>query len=179
MATEVILPKVDMAMESGIIHAWKVAEGDAVKAGDLLFEIETDKANMEIEAPAAGVLGKILVREGVVIPVGAVVAYITAPGEAIPQGAAAAVAAVAEAPTEKAAPVAVAAAAVVEGDGKVRATPLARSLARASSVDLTKVNGSGPRGRIVAQGTPPDLARQPQRSHTSRVLAEFLATRSR
>ena len=61
MATQVILPKVDMAMEEGTIHSWKVAEGATVKAGDLLFEIETDKANMEIEAPAAGVLGKILV----------------------------------------------------------------------------------------------------------------------
>ena len=151
MATEVILPKVDMAMEEGTIHAWKVAEGATVKAGDLLFEIETDKANMEIEAPAAGVLGKILVKEGVVTPVGAVVAYILAPGEKAPDGAAPAAAA---APAPKAVETVAAAAPApvitTEESTKLRATPLARNLARQSGTDLSTIHGSGPRGRIVA-----------------------------
>lgn len=153
MATEVILPKVDMAMESGTIHAWKVAEGATVKAGDLLFEIETDKANMEIEAPCSGVLGKILVQEGVVTPVGAVVAHILAPGEKSPEAGPPSVSApAAAAPVAVAgASMAAAPASVHETGGKVRATPLARAIARQSGVDLAKLNGSGPRGRIVAE----------------------------
>ena len=155
MATQVILPKVDMAMEEGTIHAWKVAEGASVKAGDLLFEIETDKANMEIEAPAAGVLGKILVKEGVVTPVGAVVAYILAPGEKMPEAAAPIAAATLAKPVEilaAASPAPMATPiATSEQNTKLRATPLARSLARQSGVDLASIHGSGPRGRIVAQ----------------------------
>lgn len=155
MATEVILPKVDMAMESGTIHAWKVAEGAAVKAGDLLFEIETDKANMEIEAPISGVLGKILVKEGVVTPVGAVVAHILAPGETSPEtgpapaSVPAAAAPMAVAGTSNASP-APSAPSVMDAGGKLRATPLARAIARQNGVNLAKLNGSGPRGRIVA-----------------------------
>ena len=152
MATQVILPKVDMAMEEGTIHSWKVAEGATVKAGDLLFEIETDKANMEIEAPAAGVLGKILVKEGVVTPVGAVVAYILAPGEKAPDGVAPLAAA---APVPKVVETAAAASPApmiaVEESTKLRATPLARSLARQSGTDLSTIHGTGPRGRIVAE----------------------------
>ena len=155
MATQVILPKVDMAMEEGTIHAWKVAEGASVKAGDLLFEIETDKANMEIEAPAAGVLGKILVKEGVVTPVGAVVAYILAPDEKMPEAAAPIAAATLAKPVEilaAASPAPMATPiATSEQNTKLRATPLARSLARQSGVDLASIHGSGPRGRIVAQ----------------------------
>jgi pyruvate dehydrogenase E2 component (dihydrolipoamide acetyltransferase) len=151
MATQVILPKVDMAMEEGTIHAWKVAEGATVKAGDLLFEIETDKANMEIEAPAAGVLGKILVKEGVVTPVGAVVAYILAPGEKAPEGAAPAASTAAPKPVETIAAAAPAPVITTGESTKLRATPLARSLARQSGVDLSTIHGSGPRGRIVAE----------------------------
>lgn len=150
MATEVILPKVDMAMEEGTIHAWKVAEGATVKAGDLLFEIETDKANMEIEAPAAGVLGKILVKEGVPTPVGAVVAYIMAPGEKAPDAAAPVAAAPISKPVEAVAAAAPSPVIPADESTKLRATPLARSLARQSGVDLATIHGTGPRGRIVA-----------------------------
>ena len=160
MATEVILPKVDMAMEEGTIHSWKVAEGASVKSGDLLFEIETDKANMEIEAPASGILAKIIVKEGVPTPVGAVVAYIAQAGEAIPE---------AVAPNPAAAPALVPATAqqavavpassgpaqsdaspTGDASDKPRATPLARKLARQDGIDLKSIMGSGPHGRIVA-----------------------------
>ncbi|EHH09662.1 dihydrolipoamide acetyltransferase homoserine dehydrogenase, partial [Mesorhizobium amorphae CCNWGS0123] len=76
MPVEVILPKVDMDMATGQISRWFVAEGAAVKQGDVLFEIETDKAAMEIDAPASGVLRDVTGKEGVDIPVGAPVAWI-------------------------------------------------------------------------------------------------------
>ena len=81
MPVEVILPKVDMDMATGQISRWFVAEGAAVKQGDLLFEIETDKAAMEIDSPAAGTIRDIVGKEGVDIAVGSPVAWIYAAGE--------------------------------------------------------------------------------------------------
>ena len=81
MPVEVILPKVDMDMATGRISRWFVTEGAAVKQGDLLFEIETDKAAMEIDAPADGTVRDIVGKEGVDIPVGSPVAWIYAEGE--------------------------------------------------------------------------------------------------
>ena len=86
MAVDVIMPRVDMTMERGTIRAWKAAPGDAVREGALLFEIETDKSAMEIDAPASGTLGPILVPAGVEVPVGTVVARILAVGEAAEAG---------------------------------------------------------------------------------------------
>ena len=83
MPTEVILPKVDMDMATGRISKWLVAEGTVVKQGDPIFEIETDKAAMEVEAPASGTLGNILAQEGADVPVGNPVAWIYAAGEAV------------------------------------------------------------------------------------------------
>ncbi|RUY16402.1 biotin/lipoyl-binding protein, partial [Mesorhizobium sp. M7A.F.Ca.CA.001.13.2.1] len=82
MPTEVILPKVDMDMATGQISRWFAEEGAHVKKGDVLFEIETDKAAMEIDAPASGVLRDVTGKEGVDIAVGAAVAWIYADGEA-------------------------------------------------------------------------------------------------
>jgi len=148
MATEVILPKVDMDMATGRILRWLVAEGTAVKEGDPLFEIETDKATMEIEAPASGLLRN-PAKEGADIPVGEAVAWIVGQGESFNGAAAPA------APAEsKDAPTAVPQAAApqqaqpVSGTG-VRATPLARRIAREGGIDISRVNGSGPHGRIV------------------------------
>lgn len=76
MATEVIMPQASMTMEEGTIVRWLKKEGSPVEKGEILFEIETDKATMEIEAPASGVLKKILVPEGAVVPVTTVVAII-------------------------------------------------------------------------------------------------------
>ena len=133
MATEVILPKVDMDMATGRIARWLVAEGVAVKKGDPLFEIETDKAAMEIDAPASGVLRN-CAREGADVAVGNAVAWIVAEGESF-SGAAAA-------------PAAPAAVSSAPANG-VRATPLARRLARSAGLDVASVTGSGPHGRIV------------------------------
>ncbi|HEV8552608.1 MAG TPA: biotin/lipoyl-containing protein [Casimicrobiaceae bacterium] len=75
-AIEVILPKVDMDMESGVIAQWKVAEGDFVNQGDILFEMETGKAMMEVEAPGTGVIRDLAQTTGEEVPVGTTVAWI-------------------------------------------------------------------------------------------------------
>jgi pyruvate dehydrogenase E2 component (dihydrolipoamide acetyltransferase) len=156
MAVDVIMPRVDMTMERGTIRAWKAAPGDAVREGALLFEIETDKSAMEIDAPASGTLGPILVPAGVEVPVGTVVARILAAGETaeagVPQAAPAPQAAAAPMPATPAPaapmPAARAPVAPAGADPRPRATPLARRLAREHGLDLASLRGSGPRGRI-------------------------------
>lgn len=147
MATEVIMPKVDMVMETGTFVEWLVKEGGQVSKGDPLFVIMTDKAAIEVEAPADGILAGATAKADDVIPVTQVIGYILAPGEALPtqtapQPAVASAPAKVEAP-EPAKP--------VEGaseSGKVRATPVARKMAEAQGLDLSKIAGRGPLGRI-------------------------------
>ncbi|WP_378941774.1 acetoin dehydrogenase dihydrolipoyllysine-residue acetyltransferase subunit [Mesorhizobium sp. ANAO-SY3R2] len=156
MAVEVILPKVDMDMATGRISRWYVDEGAAVKKGDLLFEIETDKAAMEIDAPASGILRDVTGKEGIDIPVGEAVAWIYAEGEvaAAKPVAAEAQAAVAEAGSsiiETAPAVSLARVEIVQPlkvDG-TRATPLARRLAAGAGLALDAIAGSGPKGRVM------------------------------
>jgi pyruvate dehydrogenase E2 component (dihydrolipoamide acetyltransferase) len=149
MAVEVILPRVDMDMAAGKISKWHVKDGDKVTKGAALFEIETDKAAMEIDAPADGILRNIVVAEGGTAPVGSAVAYIYAEGEAVT-----APAAVAAPKTEAAAPAAASPAPAVSApalNGEApRATPLARRLARQAGLAITAISGTGPRGRITA-----------------------------
>ena len=153
MATEIILPKVDMDMATGRISRWLVAEGAMVKQGDAIFEMETDKAAMDVEAPASGMLGGIVAKEGADIPVGQVVAWIFAEGEKPSANAPAA--ATPAAASAKAAPAAAPIAAPVIAVSSnapasdIRATPLARRIARNAGLDLAIVIGSGPHGRIV------------------------------
>ncbi|MBX8800018.1 acetoin dehydrogenase dihydrolipoyllysine-residue acetyltransferase subunit [Ochrobactrum sp. MR28] len=155
MAVEVILPKVDMDMETGQISRWYAKDGDTVTKGQLLFEIETDKAAMEVDAPASGILGDVSAAEGAVVPVGQAVAWIYAEGEERKGGnaTAAETAIVAEAAvsapiTSVALPEVTLAPVVLAEDSGVRATPLARRLAREAGLDLNTVAGSGPKGRI-------------------------------
>ena len=150
MATEIILPKVDMDMATGRISRWLVAEGAMVKQGDAVFEMETDKAAMEVEAPASGMLGNVIAKVGADIPVGQTVAWIFAEGEK-PSANAPMTTPTAAAPaaTLPAAPVAAVAATPSGSVGAVRATPLARRIAHDSGLDLSAVVGSGPHGRIV------------------------------
>jgi pyruvate dehydrogenase E2 component (dihydrolipoamide acetyltransferase) len=158
MAVEVILPKVDMDMATGQISRWFFKEGDAVKQGDVLFEIETDKASMEIDAPASGILRNITGKEGVDIPVGHAVAWIYAEGEDAGAAAAPAAEVKAEKPEsssgesssqDRPAQAAPAVRDMPVQAGAVRATPLARRIAREAGLDLSGVSGSGPQGRVV------------------------------
>ena len=149
MATEVILPRVDMDMTTGRIARWYVEEGGTVEKGQPLFEIETDKAAMEIEAPSTGILRKLGLDEALAIPVGSTVGWICgpdeAPGEKAPSGEAAA-----DMPS-KATVVTAEAEASPAPAGAVAATPLARRLAAQYRIALADVPGSGPRRRIQAR----------------------------
>ncbi|WP_340297031.1 MULTISPECIES: pyruvate dehydrogenase complex dihydrolipoamide acetyltransferase [unclassified Roseobacter] len=156
MATEILMPALSPTMEEGTLAKWLVKEGDTVQAGDLLAEIETDKATMEFEAVDEGVIGKILVAEGTEgVKVNTVIAIIgeagedmsAAPAAAAPASAASAPAAQA-APATPATPTPAPAAPKAEG-ARVFASPLARRIAAEKGIDLTKVKGTGPHGRIV------------------------------
>ena len=164
MATEVILPRVDMDMTEGKIAHWYVKDGEAVRKGQVLFEIETDKATMEVDSPVDGVMHGIHGEIGVMMPVGRVVGWILAAGEAVPAPTTSEVtAALAETPR----PAVVASVAapsttrgVDAGDGAdaprlLRATPLARSLALQRGIDLLQIAGSGPDGRILGRDVQP------------------------
>ena len=87
MATDVIMPKVDMDQETGTVGQWLKEDGDQVKQGEIILEIETDKVAIEVEAPASGTLTNILVGEGETVPIATVIATILAPGEALPAAA--------------------------------------------------------------------------------------------
>jgi pyruvate dehydrogenase E2 component (dihydrolipoamide acetyltransferase) len=156
MPVEVILPKVDMDMATGRISKWFFENDASVKKGDVLFEIETDKAAMEIDAPASGTLRDISGAEGVDIPVGSTVAWIYEDGEAYSGAPASSGETLSSAPDAPRAPVPAEAAATAasvgatsRSGGGVRATPLARRLAREAGVDIAAILGSGPHGRIT------------------------------
>lgn len=148
MPVEVVLPRVDMGMESGSIGAWKVADGESVREGQILFEINTDKAVMEVDSPASGHVRIVRPDVGTTIAVGTVVAYVYAEGEVM------------AAPPAAVAPTATAPTAVVAGPVAVPpveiASPTAPSdkprashRAREAGLDLSAIPGSGPRGRIM------------------------------
>lgn len=156
MATEILMPALSPTMEEGTISKWLKKEGDEVRSGDILAEIETDKATMEFEAVDEGTLGKILIPEGTAgIKVNTPIAVLLEEGEdASAISAPKAAQAVAAPAPVVAAPVAAPAAApapaapVVAG-ARVFASPLARRIAAEKGLDLSAVKGSGPRGRIV------------------------------
>jgi pyruvate dehydrogenase E2 component (dihydrolipoamide acetyltransferase) len=177
MATQITLPRLGQGMESGVIVRWLKDEGDPVSKGEPLYELDTEKVTQEVEADADGVLLKIVQLEGAEVPVGELIAVIGEAGEAAPDdvapavpapaaapapvaagsdGAVAAaatpVAAVASAPVQvAAAPVAAAAVATPAAGGRIKASPLARRIAKDRGVDLSTVGGTGPEGRIVAE----------------------------
>ena len=139
MATEVIMPKVDMVMDTGTFVEWLKKEGDHVNKGDPLFIISTDKANIEIESPADGILAGITAKINDVIPVSEIIAYLLAPGEALPAKAVSQPVIANSAPSTAGVAIAVqpvAAVAEAAESGKVRATPLARRLAEELGMDL-------------------------------------------
>ncbi|MEM9577222.1 MAG: pyruvate dehydrogenase complex dihydrolipoamide acetyltransferase [Pseudomonadota bacterium] len=161
MPTEILMPALSPTMEEGTLAKWLVKEGDTVSSGDIMAEIETDKATMEFEAVDEGTIGKILIAEGSEgVKVNTPIAILLEEGEsaddigdtstAAPEAAPAADAAAEAAPAaspEKAAP---APAAPQGADGKrIFASPLARRIAADKGLDLASIKGSGPHGRIV------------------------------
>jgi pyruvate dehydrogenase E2 component (dihydrolipoamide acetyltransferase) len=154
MPVEIVMPKLGLTMTEGLIVEWRKKEGDPVKKGDILFVLETEKVTYEVEAPEDGSLGKILVKEQETVPVGAIVAYVLKPGEsaaAITATPAAAPKAEAASPAPAAAAPAAAPTLAAPAGGRVKATPLARKVAREYGIDLAAVAGTGPGGRVLRE----------------------------
>src|SRR4051794_12458420 len=147
VATEVILPRLGQGMESGTIVRWLKSEGEPVEKGEPLFELDTDKVTQEVEAEAAGVLLKIAVSEGEV-PVGQTVAFIGSEGEDVPELAADETSGTrypAMAESEPSVESRVPGTGLSDrSNGRVKASPLARRLARERGVDLAVIHGTGP-----------------------------------
>jgi len=179
MSINILMPALSPTMEKGNLAKWLKKEGDKVKSGDVIAEIETDKATMEVEAVDEGTIAKILVPEGTQdVPVNNVIAVLAGDGEDVkaagagaasappkPAAAAEAPAAAKPAPAPSPAPAAKAAApaaaapapqaaapaAQTNGHGRIFSSPLARRLAKEAGIELARITGSGPHGRVIAR----------------------------
>ena len=157
MAISVVMPALEMAQETGKLLAWRKKEGQAVKKGEALLEIETDKAVVEIEAPGDGFLAGITAHEGAVIPVGETIAWLVAAGEkapalkavAAPTARATSVTAAAERAMPTAAKGAAAAAAPAQTSSQI--SPKARRLAKELGIEISGLRGTGPDGTITGE----------------------------
>jgi len=155
MATTVFMEALSPTMEEGRLVKWHKHEGDAVKAGDTLAEVETDKAIMDLQARADGILRQVSAAEGQTVPVGKELAVIVAPGEPLGAGRGTgderrvAPSPAATAPASSPAPRHSPPAAAAADAAPVKASPLARRMAKESGVDLKLLTGSGPGGRVV------------------------------
>lgn len=188
MATEVKLPRLGQGMDEGKVLAWLKDVGDTVDKGEELYEVETEKVNVEVEAPAGGTVLKVLVDAGQTVSIGTTLAWIGDPGESVPDVAAtdtkpdsaasepasAASSVPAAAPTPASAPapapVPVAAATPAPASAlkvdsapgrRLKASPLARRMASERGIELSAISGSGPDGRIVARDIDAAAAAQP------------------
>ncbi|MBM4404950.1 MAG: 2-oxo acid dehydrogenase subunit E2 [Chloroflexi bacterium] len=160
MASEIIMPQMGFDMKEGTLVRWLKKEGEAVRKGENIAEIETDKAVVEIEAFDSGVIAKQVVAEGVTVPVGQVIGYLGAPGEKVEVPAVAAPSTAPKAAPPPApkpvapapAPAAVAAPArPAEPGERVKSSPLARKEAEDRGIDIAKVPGTGPGGRVTRE----------------------------
>lgn len=177
MAKDVIMPALGMAQETGTLIQWLKAPGDTVTKGEPLMEVETDKATVEVEAAASGILSNVTARQGDVIPVGQTIALILSPGEAPPAPAASRTQA-ASIPTSVTAPQAVPQAALPTAPPAsiaVRATPIAQRIAAEHNVDLAQVRPQG--GKVQKEDVLAYLASQAGTSTSNRVLASPKARR--
>ena len=129
MAVSVVMPALEMAQETGKLISWLKNEGEQVRKGDMLLEVETDKAVVEVEAAADGVLAGITAKPGDVVQVGRTIAWLLKPGESVPV----------DAPTS------------VPTGRTTRISPKARKLAQEKGVDVSRLTGSGPGGEILAE----------------------------
>ncbi len=150
MAFSVVMPALEMAQETGKLLAWRKQEGDRVAKGEPLLEIETDKAVVEVEAPADGILAGIKALAGADIPVGETIAWIVAPGETPPEESEAAAAPAARAKTEPHAASGAVRAEEPAAERAGRISPKARRLAKELGVDAATLRGTGPGGEILA-----------------------------
>jgi pyruvate dehydrogenase E2 component (dihydrolipoamide acetyltransferase) len=185
MAISVVMPALEMAQETGKLLAWRKKEGDHVAKGEPLLEIETDKAVVEIESPAGGILAGVRSHEGAVVPVGNIIAWIVAPGEQPP---APSFVATPTGRTKTEPPKNFSASPIAAQSGaaqSVNISPKARRLAKEQGIDVARIKGTGPEGSITTDDIiaakefgafPPDatgsLADSPALSAIARLMAE-------
>jgi pyruvate dehydrogenase E2 component (dihydrolipoamide acetyltransferase) len=181
MATALIMPKQGQSVESCVIVGWKKKVGDPVKAGEVLCEVETDKATFEVESPAEGTLLAIFYPAGSDVPVLTTIASIGKPGEKVDgmksgdvAGTPSAHAQAAPAPVAHAAPVAAATAADSPG-GKIMASPRAKALAASRGVSLVGLKGTGPGGRIIERDVMAAGASAPAQAAPAQALPRVAA----
>jgi pyruvate dehydrogenase E2 component (dihydrolipoamide acetyltransferase) len=184
MAFSVVMPALEMAQETGKLIAWRKKEGESVSKGELLLEVETDKAVLEVEAPADGILAAIKVRDGAVVPVGQVIAWIVGPGETVPTETAPPDSGRAGAPQSARTPSVATVPAEPTVTSPAKMSPKARRLAKEHGVDLTQITGSGPEGEILASdilgaatGAPPTSASS-RPAETLSSVARLMAERT-
>ncbi|HEX8991661.1 MAG TPA: dihydrolipoamide acetyltransferase family protein [Anaerolineales bacterium] len=167
MAETITMPKLGFDMQEGTLVRWVRNEGEDIKKGDVLAEIETDKATVEVESSASGVVRKLLVDQGAVVPIGAAIAIVGGKDEQISDQAAAATKsggatkpqAIGATPRQEPVPAAAESSPAAGAEagvmpttasaGPVKASPLAKRMARESSVDLSRIQGTGPGGRVT------------------------------
>ena len=169
MAISVVMPALEMAQDSGKLVSWLKQEGESVRKGEMLVEVETDKAVVEVEAAADGILAGISAKPGDVVQVGHTIAWLVQPGESLPAATSPAAAAL---PQATASPTAVVPTVSAPARSGARISPKARRLAQEKGVDISRLIGSGPGGEILADdilaaargSDPGDRATQPLES---------------
>jgi pyruvate dehydrogenase E2 component (dihydrolipoamide acetyltransferase) len=183
MAINVVMPALEMAQETGKLVAWLKQEGDTIAKGELLLEVETDKAVVEIESPGDGILGGIRIKSGEVVPVGETIAWILSAGEAVPaatvpaefsaRGSSASPPAARPAEEKQPAPV---------QQGATKISPKARGLLREHGIEASTVRGSGPEGTITAEDVLAFVAAQktspPAKAAAISSIARLMAERT-
>ncbi len=177
MPVEIAMPKLGLTMTEGMIVEWRKKEGETVKKGEVLFVLETEKVTYEVESPEDGILGRILVHEKETVPVGAVVAYLLKPGEGLsdlegvrPEK----VEIVAQPELAQERPPA--GQGEVREETKIKASPLAKKMAKAYNLDLGTLRGSGPGGRITKEDVEKACERIRKEAATPRGKTEGVPT---
>ena len=185
MAELITMPKMSDTMTEGVIVKWNVKVGDSVKSGDIMAEVETDKATMDMEVYSKGIVLHLVVQEGDAVPVDGPIAVVGKEGEDFQALLSAAPAASPSAPVSEvapeapaapvsapvSAPAAPAAPAPSSNDGRLKASPLARKIAEEKGIDLSHINGTGENGRIVKRDLDnANMASAPAMSQTSAAV---------
>ncbi len=193
MSVDIVMPRLSDSMEEGTVLTWMKSVGDEVALGEELVEIETDKANMVYESDAAGTLIEIVASEGDTLPIGEVIARVGEAGEAPSgggdgggKGPSERPRSAADIPPDPPAPAAPAASSatstptrqkdVGDGDGRIKASPLAKRMAKEKGIDLSSLQGSGPGGRIIKVDVEGAQAAAPAAAPTAPVAAPAAAT---
>lgn len=180
MATDVIMPALGVAQERGTLLNWRKAEGQSVTKGEPLMEVETDKATVEIEAPASGILSNVSASPGDEVPVGNRIAVILAPGEKLDESPLASVQSHANTASRATAlqPRATGPSETrVPQYGNVRASPAARRIARENGLNLSEVRGTGPEGAVLAEDVCRFIAEPPPAAGGARRIQELTPMR--